>query len=532
MMAEREGFWLPARLRETVLRDAEWQTYWLSGGALSETASSAAVAVRWPKLSPSGWDALLAQLKAARLPAGVDVAVRWGAALEQVRQRLAMESADMLPVLSACTGYSPEMLAAALWQGDLINPSMLAAALRFRPTWALARRWEKLPDLAGCIRFYPARRADRALALLRGAAPLAEPAARPELVLGFAAGNVPGNALLIAMLGSLAASGRPDAASPAVLARNSRHEPIFSPWVLSAVEAVDPELVASIAVLVWDYEDKEIQSALMRCASVMVAAAGDDTIGSLEALRARNAPKLRFHPHGHKASFAVVDTGASSMGGLGLAQIAHLAALDSSLWDQNGCLSARIHFVAGDAAAYAEALTAQMRLLGGSVPRGTTPLRYVHRIFDSYKALEGSGEVQVFSTWGDPFAVILDGRSWDAEACRRTVNACQGRSIVVRPVTDVMLVPAILHWLPAANLQSVSLAMGSDRVAGFAEAAGKAGVTAIRSLGRAAFPQLAYSWDGLLPLDMGHVRPPGHFATLEFDDLNRELQVTAERWGI
>ena len=42
-------------------------------------------------------------------------------------------------------------------------------------------------------------------------------------------------------------------------------------------------------------------------------------------------------------------------------------------------------------------------------------------------------------------------------------------------------------------------------------------MTAIRVVGRGAFPQLAYSWDGLLPLDLVRRRPAGHFTTIEFD---------------
>jgi hypothetical protein len=72
--------------------------------------------------------------------------------------------------------------------------------------------------------------------------------------------------------------------------------------------------------------------------------------------------------------------------------------------------------------------------------------------------------------------------------------------------------------------------MEQARVLEFAQAAGACGVTAVRSLGRAAFPQLAYSWDGLLPLDVGRLRPAGHFTTVEFDDLHKELAATAGRW--
>ena len=46
-------------------------------------------------------------------------------------------------------------------------------------------------------------------------------------------------------------------------------------------------------------------------------------------------------------------------------------------------------------------------------------------------------------------------------------------------------------------------------------------MTGIRSVGRGAFPQLAYSWDGLIPLDLVAPRvgeaASGHFTTIEFD---------------
>jgi hypothetical protein len=75
-----------------------------------------------------------------------------------------------------------------------------------------------------------------------------------------------------------------------------------------------------------------------------------------------------------------------------------------------------------------------------------------------------------------------------------------------------------LCQLPPANLQSLSVAVAAERVLELAEGAGACGVTALRSLGRAAFPKMAYSWDGLLPLDLGNVRPEGHFTTLETED--------------
>jgi hypothetical protein len=86
-----------------------------------------------------------------------------------------------------------------------------------------------------------------------------------------------------------------------------------------------------------------------------------------------------------------------------------------------------------------------------------------------------------------------------------------------------MEIPNILQMLPASNLQSLSIASGTfgsemdERFLQFAGACGKCGVTAIRTVGRGAFPQLSYSWDGFIPLDLVCQRTAGHFTTLEFN---------------
>jgi hypothetical protein len=360
-----DGFWLPAGIRDKVLRGATWDTIWLSGGTLVDAEAPGAVAIRAPRLAIESWRDLLAGLDVARAaaPRPRETAARWQAALRAVLGYLGSSAETVLPVLAAATGYSAPMLAAALAHGDLVSPNGLAEACRFRPAWSVASRWERMPDLAGWVRFFPARPVDRAGVVLRSRRPLTRTAPPAQFVLGYAAGNVPGTALLISLLAGMANYAHQDDAPPAVLVRNSRHEPLFAPWVLSAVEAVDPELVASTAVMLWDYNEAELQGHLLRGADLMVAAAGDEAIAALDALRARHAPACRFHRHGHKVSFVCI-AGPTP-------DAARLAALDSSLWDQNGCLSARVHFVEEDAEAYAGELTAAMRALAGEL----TPLR-------------------------------------------------------------------------------------------------------------------------------------------------------------
>ena len=382
----------------------------------------------------------------------------------------------------------------------------------------------------------------------QGKGPFFSPPSPLDLVVGYAAGNVPGTALLIALLAQ--ATTLAGGLQPAVLVRNSRREPILAPLVLGALEAVDPDLVSTLAVLVWDYADAAAREGgpspqLLAQADLVIAAAGDETISQIEqaiqgmaAIRCTaNPDPVRFHAHGHKVSFAaigreVLKRGRTiEAGGLLLLDIvALLAALDSVFWDQHGCLSARIHFVETGGEEqhspldYARRLVDQLALLAGFLPRGAWPRRSLHDRFDRYKALEQTEKVQVLSGYDDEFLVIVDSRPLDAAGFQRLVNDCEGRVIAVRPVADLMDVPDhYLRLLPAANLQSLSVAVGqegdplSDRFLHFAEACGDRGVAAIRTVGRGALPQLAYSWDGLLPPDLVRRRPEGHFTTIEFD---------------
>jgi hypothetical protein len=394
-----------------------------------------------------------------------------------------------------------------------------------------------MPDgLPGRQRFFPARRIDRWAAAVRGNTPLFRAADAAGLALGFAAGNVPGNGLLVALMLHVAnhvALGGSDHQPPMVVVRNSRQAPLLAPWVLRAIEQMDPELIQGVGILVWDYEDAGLQRTLLEGADLVMAAASDPVIASLASQIEATGRPIRFVSHGHKVSFAMIGREALEAD---VWTVARLAALDSTFWDQYGCLSARVHFVerrGGHAPEdYAAALAVAMDAWARRLPRGIAPRRFLHQAYDTYKLLEPSGQVRVLTGYDDDSLVVLDGREWTDAQWLATVNRCTGRVVVVRPVDNLAQVaPRYLRRLPPENLQSVSLAVSGDRALDLAEAAGACGVTALRSLGRAAFPQMAYSWDGLLPLDMGNRRPPGHFTTLETDDPLADLAQTGSRFG-
>jgi len=519
-MTVLDGFWLPTALRDAVLVDAQWEVAWLAGGAQVPEGTPDALRVRWPVLSPAGWRSLFAGLQRGRSLRCEDAVPRWDAALERLGPGL-LGGPGALSMLSRATGYSEPMLTVGLGSRTHFAAGSLVAALEARPGWQAARRWVPIGPVPGKVRFYPSRVHHRLRARVAPGSRLWSDAPATDVVLGFAAGNVPGTALLIALLGALANHGC-GADTPALLIRNSRQEPLFGPWVLSAVEAVDPQLVAQLALLVWDYTDAGVRDTVMSRAQLLIAAAGDDAIGAIDAARRAMPAPPRFHRHGHKVSFAAIDPDRAPI--RDVEALARLGALDSSLWDQNGCLSARVQFVAGHADAYADALATAMRSLAAAVPRGSTPRRFTHRAFDTYASLVRQGGVRLCSAYDDDFVVAVDRRPWDAGAMQRAVNLCVGRVVVVRPVRTVLEIPAALGDIPAANVQSLSVAVAAESLPALAEAAGARGVTAVRSLGRAAFPGLAYFWDGLLPADCAWLRPPGHFTTIDFDDPAEDLR--------
>jgi hypothetical protein len=436
---------------------------------------------------------------------------------------------------------------------DMMTLEQLPVAFSLAPTNRAASGWQPMQGLPGRLRFYADDTRRFALRRLpgRGDRPLFGDASVPDLTVGFGAGNVPGTALLIAFLGQAAtlAGGAP----PAVIVKNSRREPIFTPLVFDALEAVDPELVSSIAVLVWDYEEAAVQDLLLPAAGLVMAAASDETIAQIEAQitgdgrRSRDGSSCaRFHAHGHKVSFSAIgrevlareraiETNAQSP--LDITTL--LAALDSVFWDQHGCLSSRIHFVEHGGGGfytplvYASRLNARLQLLAELLPRGAWPRRQLHESFDRYKLLETTGQVKVLSDYDDEYLVAVDQRPLSAAAFSSVVNECQGRVIIVRPIEDLMVLPEQhLRLLRSENLQSLSVAVGrageglTARFLRFADACGAQGVTAIRTVGRGAFPQLAYSWDGLIPLDLVRRRPEGHFTTIEFDSPWDEIMGT------
>jgi len=554
-----DGFWLPKGVRKKLLTpQTEFITSSFTHGRPCEPEAKGAITARWPRLLEGHWRILLDELENNRqaAPTGQEFWDRLLEALRKVGERFSDPSDNLyiqaLNYLPGYTGYSEPMIRLTVGSLGLFSLEKFPSAFTFSPTNHSKRYWQEIPGLPGRLRYYPGLRIrSRFSRRLPRISPVPSITKRalfrktnlPEVIVGYGAGNIPGTALLISFLSqSITLAG---GKVPVTIIKNSRNEPIFSPLVLGALEVVDPELFSTVAVLVWDYEDAFIQDFLINRADLVIAAASDETISEIQTqidhyLNEQNRKSshiVRFHPHGHKVSFSAINRqmlhkeNIDEKSGQSIFDIVTLlAALDSVFWDQHGCLSSRVHFVetASDEyhspGEYARRLVEQLRLLANIIPRGAWPLQQLHDRFDRYKHLEMAGKVQVMSQYGDEFLVILENRCLTPPVFHSQVNDCQGRVIVVQPISCFREIPSrYLRMLPPKNLQSLSVAIGSpgegltDSFLHFSEMCGACGITAIRTIGRAAFPQLAYSWDGFIPLDLARQRSKGYFTTIEFN---------------
>ena len=402
------GFWLPAALRARLLSNTtRWEQARFARGRECESGYDASgletVTVSWPVFAGAQLAELLSGLRAARerAPRGPEYWARLTAALAVATGRFSDPTDPyhhaLLRALPSCTGFSPGMIAATLGTADPWNLDKVVPALRYQPSKDCSARWQKMPGLPGRVRFFPRT----AIGELAGWVPVSSEMplygadTRLGFVLGYAAGDIPGIAFTMMVL-ALSATLRgenllpAEMPPPAVLVRCSRQEPVATPLILSAIEEVDPDLVAMVASAVWDLDDAVVQERLEGEADLVLAAGDRDFIERVSTQATAIAHGRRFHAHENGVGFSVIgrevlepqsgdDAGEWRLpGGADIIDIvALLAGLDSSFWDQNdracrrGCTSWSKCGPADDLPAeYARRLTARLRQIAMVMPAG------------------------------------------------------------------------------------------------------------------------------------------------------------------
>jgi hypothetical protein len=164
--------------------------------------------------------------------------------------------------------------------------------------------------------------------------------------------------------------------------------------------ALPPELAARVEIAT------ELPDEWLARADAVVVFGNDATIAHFRSLA---RPEQRFIAHGHRASFGVVfeDADFSS---------APLAARDASVFDQQGCLSPHVIYVAGSAREYAARLAAEMRAFHEREPRGPIALSEANAIRISreelaFRAAQGDGAAVWESEGSTAWTVAFETRA-------------------------------------------------------------------------------------------------------------------------
>ena len=151
------------------------------------------------------------------------------------------------------------------------------------------------------------------------------------------------------------------------LVKTAARDPITAPLVARSIAAVDPQLGRCVEVVGFEGADAACMEVFLG-ADCVLATGSDATIA---AVAARVGPEQALVRHGHRLSIALLGPAAGEGGELEAA--ARGIAVDTALWDQQGCLSPVAVYVASDAAGcrrVAGALARALDEIGRALPRG------------------------------------------------------------------------------------------------------------------------------------------------------------------
>lgn len=310
----------------------------------------------------------------------------------------------------------------------------------------------------------------------------------PALCTQIVAGSVPGvgvSALVRSLLlkgPTLLKPGHGDVVLPVLFAR--------------ALREIDPVLADALAVVYWPGGAPELDVAALEPADVVVAYGSDETV---EALRGRTPVTARFVAYHHRVSVGVI--GQEALVGDRVAAVAMDVARAVAMFDHRGCVSPQIVFVehaGGDFESvidFGSALAGRLGQLERQLPSG--PLdpaesSALHQLRGTAELLAASGAVSVSHGGAAPWTVIVEKQGG-------TLSGCAGRTVIVRPFSDLEDLRTSLRPL-ARHLQTVGIAGLGDRTDDVATALGALGASRVVPFGEVPFPPPWWHHDGRGPL--------------------------------
>ncbi len=412
---------------------------------------------RYPVLGASQLIGICASIRSRRNAQLVDIAVRHVVeAVSAAAERMHNSLDEITRLVSAITGYSAPVTAQTLqqmfadWQTDSLQ-AMLRAELGN----------ERVLDQA-----------------------IEDPNMRGKRIAAYGfpltfhvfSGNVPGVAVTSIIRALLVKS--------AVLGKTASGEPALAVIFARELEHVAPEIAECLAVSYWPGDEAGLSKAAAAEADAVIVYGGEVAVSSV----ARGlAPGKRLVVHGPRVSFGVVGPRRNE-------QIANEVAHAVAAYDQQGCVSPHLVYVAGtaeEAERFAQAVAVQLERLAESHPRGRLSTEEAVAIRNA-RAQAEFGDGEVFGAEHSGYSVIFE----PDPAFRLS---CLNRVVYVKPVASAhdvaLLLPASHH------LQSAAVAGFDDtKKAELIRLLGLAGVSRITSFERLPWPPMHWHHDGSAPL--------------------------------
>ena len=303
----------------------------------------------------------------------------------------------------------------------------------------------------------------------------------PGLLLHIWAGNVPGLPLWSLIAGLLVKAG--------TIGKVASAEPLMAGWFAQLLAEIDPKLGDCLAIIWWKGGEAESEQPFLDRADTMIAYGGN---ASLEALRARLPVTTRFLPHGHKLAFGAV--AASALDRRRAPMLARLAAQDVVRYEQQGCYSPQVIYVARGGRVtprdFAGMVGQELTGLGQSYGRRDLSLSERGALAQWRHAAEMQG--------GD----IISGEDWAIlyrDAPEPLLPSALNRTLRIVAVDRLDAVPALVSPV-RAFLQTATVAAGPEELLAIAEPLSAAGVTRIAAFGQAGLPEAGWHHDGRFSL--------------------------------
>ena len=307
----------------------------------------------------------------------------------------------------------------------------------------------------------------------------------PELLVHITAGSIPNPALTSIVLGLLLRSAQfvKCASGEAFLPRLFAH----------SLHEAEPKLGACLEIAEWRGGNAALEAALFAEAQCVTATGSDET---LDILRHRLPPKLRFLAYGHRVSFGFLSK--EAMESYRTKKIVMHAASDVVAWNQLGCLSPHVFYVEdggrGAALQFAELLAAELTRREELEPRGNLSVEAAAAIASrrAFYEVRTAHSPDTTRHWCSP-----DSTAWTVvyEANARFQMSCLNRFIYVKAVQNLA---EALQGADAVHGQvsTVGLAAEEGQLPELTVQLARWGITRICPIGQMQSPPLTWRHDG------------------------------------